>query len=115
MSDEGLCLRCNYAYATTIDDNMPVCEACKSNFGSEEARTCPVDQTLMKKLIVKNVMIDKCPKCSGIWLDGDEVSLLGNLASGSFKSSWAQNECKESKSSGSFWKGFILGAIVTDD
>jgi hypothetical protein len=111
MSKDGLCARCNYAYATTIDDNMPVCDECKNKFATEEIRKCPVDQEDMNKIIVQNVLIDKCPKCHGIWLDGDEVGVLNNLATGEFKSKWSDDNCKNG---GSFWKGLIVGAIISD-
>ena len=115
MSKDNLCIRCNYAYATTSDEGLPVCEGCKSKRTEEPTRTCPVDQTEMKKIFVQNVMIDKCPKCSGIWLDGDEVNLLNGLAKGSYDNSWSKKETEDNGSSGKFWKGFIVGAILSKD
>lgn len=112
MSSEELCLRCNYAYATTIDDNMPVCDGCNKNINKEPTRKCPVDKEEMNKVLIKNIMIDKCPKCNGIWLDGDEVNLLGKVATGAFKSSWTSHENDE-KENGKFWKGFVVGAILS--
>ena len=110
MSKDGLCVRCNYAYATTVDENLPVCENCKTNIEKEETRTCPADQTEMNKIFIKNVMIDKCPKCKGIWLDGDELNLLNNMATGEFDKSWSKSE--KENNSGSFWKGFVAGAFI---
>lgn len=113
MSNSELCLRCNYAYATVMDDNIPVCDNCKKIFNEEPTRTCPVDQTEMKKKLIKNIMIDKCPKCQGIWLDGNEVGLLGNIAAESDYGSSKKEEKSSNLSYGKFWKGFIIGSILS--
>lgn len=113
MANKGLCSRCNYAYATTIDDNLPVCETCKSKVAEEAVRQCPVDGEDMKKIFINNVMIDKCPKCKGIWLDGNEVDLLSSLAQNySSDSKSSKDDC--GKGNSKFWQGLIIGAIISD-
>jgi len=42
----------------------------------EGSRECPVDGTEMSKSIAHMVVIDRCPKCGGVWLDGGELDKL---------------------------------------
>jgi len=39
---------------------------------------CPLCNVEMKVLILKGVEIDKCPECSGIWLDKGEMQQLAS-------------------------------------
>ena len=110
MSNDQLCKRCNYAYATVIDGNLPVCESCKKKIVSESPRICPVDQNIMDKLFVQNLVIDKCSKCKGIWLDGDEIGLINSVVTGEFKTGLKN---QQNSGEGKFLNGFILGAILT--
>ena len=41
---------------------------------------CPSDGTLMKKCHNDLLIIDKCPKCQGIWLDKGELEDLEELS-----------------------------------
>jgi Zn-finger nucleic acid-binding protein len=44
---------------------------------SDEAnRPCPLDGTAMAKEIAHMLVIDRCPQCSGVWLDGGELERL---------------------------------------
>ena len=46
-------------------------------------RTCLIDGAAMQKEVVLNVIIDRCPACKGVWLDGGEIELLrGAIADG---------------------------------
>lgn len=43
---------------------------------------CPNCQTGMNEVSRNNVLIDVCPKCRGVWLDGGEMEkLLGQVRS----------------------------------
>jgi len=37
---------------------------------------CPICNIDMKIIVVKDVEIDKCPKCEGVWLDKGELDTL---------------------------------------
>ena len=38
------------------------------------ARPCPICKKIsLQQFKLKHVLIDKCPKCKGIWLDGGEL------------------------------------------
>jgi Zn-finger nucleic acid-binding protein len=42
----------------------------------ENSRSCPVDQVAMQKEIAHMLVIDRCPTCGGVWLDGGELERL---------------------------------------
>tara|TARA_B110000503_G_scaffold63002_1_gene99648 strand:- start:8951 stop:9169 length:219 start_codon:yes stop_codon:yes gene_type:complete len=44
----------------------------------ENIRQCPLDASPMKKEIAHMIVIDKCPKCHGVWLDGGELDKLAD-------------------------------------
>ena len=64
------------------DDGRPVCSECvkemelKTQAAAEELRRCPVDGAAMKKEVAHMSVIDRCPDCGGIWLDGGELSVI---------------------------------------
>jgi Zn-finger nucleic acid-binding protein len=37
---------------------------------------CPKCQKMMEEDVLKNVVIDRCPACQGVWLDGGELDKL---------------------------------------
>ncbi len=55
-----------------------VCRTCAAQLkaASEVARQCPVDGKEMEKQAFEFVLIDKCPSCGGVWLDGGELKLI---------------------------------------
>ena len=64
------------------EDDKPVCETCVEemtllvNASKEESRPCPRDGTNMAKEIAHMLVIDRCPDCGGVWLDGGELERL---------------------------------------
>jgi uncharacterized protein len=40
---------------------------------------CFRDGTSMRKIKKKGVILDVCPKCGGMWVDGDEIDKLYSL------------------------------------
>jgi len=48
----------------------------------EEVRNCPVDGMAMKKEPILDgvIIIDRCPKCSGVWLDHEELESIQEAA-----------------------------------
>jgi len=68
------------------EDGQPICEACEQemqlilNAAEENTHACPIDGSPMKKEVAHMIVIDKCPKCKGVWLDGGELEkLTGDL------------------------------------
>ena len=76
------CARCGKRRTKEEYEGVPTCESCrvlmqKQVEASTEARqSCPIDGTPMSKEIVLSVIVDRCPKCRGVWLDGGELELL---------------------------------------
>jgi len=75
------CIRCGERTKLSYD-GRPTCEACrdvlvlKLSASREAQRTCPVDGTPMSKAIAHMLVIDRCPTCRGVWLDGDELDQI---------------------------------------
>ena len=64
------------------EDDHPICEACVEEMNlmleaaEESERLCPIDGTKMGKEIAHMLIVDRCPSCQGIWLDGGELERL---------------------------------------
>ena len=76
------CARCGERPASELLDGRPTCQRCGDllRAKAEEHHNCPVDQTEMKKEIIQNLIIDRCPSCGGVWLDHEELVALLRLA-----------------------------------
>lgn len=68
------------------EEGKPICDGCAQEMqlildaALENIRQCPVDASAMKKEIAHMIVIDKCPQCNGVWLDGGELDkLTGDL------------------------------------
>ena len=68
------------------EEGKPVCDSCVKEMqmildaAQENIRLCPVDNSPMQKEIAHMLVIDKCPTCRGVWLDGGELDkLTGDL------------------------------------
>lgn len=76
------CVRCGKEPAKRADSGVPTCDNCERllqaslEARSEVARNCPVHSSEMTKEIVLNIVVDRCPTCQGVWLDGGELELL---------------------------------------
>ena len=63
-------------------DRKATCEACEQEMvllvdaQGESKRPCPVDGAEMSKEIAHMIVIDSCPSCGGVWLDGGELERL---------------------------------------
>jgi len=72
------CDRCGEKTRQKVDDT-PICKKCQEEMallveaGKENRRCCPVDGAAMEKSIAHMIVIDRCPKCHGVWLDGGEL------------------------------------------
>jgi len=74
------CHRCRRK-TRRIYKHEPTCGHCIAVLESrhETKRKCPIDSIDMKKEIIQNIILDRCPKCSGIWFDSDELESFQNL------------------------------------
>lgn len=75
-----LCTRCRKVRCSrAFKDAPPICDTCdlqiKANW--EDRRFCPIDRTeLEKSVLMHQVVIDRCPECAGVWLDGGELEII---------------------------------------
>jgi hypothetical protein len=72
------CVRCGEKRTHSQFEGFPTCTKCelKIQAGREQERRCPVDGDELYKSVVHNMILDRCPTCAGVWLDGDELGLL---------------------------------------
>jgi ribosomal protein L37AE/L43A len=83
------CARCGRRRTRREYEGLPTCEACEETIeakiraAKEQARRCPLDGAEMAKEIVLSLVIDRCPTCRGVWLDGGELEAMrGTIESG---------------------------------
>ena len=75
------CARCGSKTRHEVDGKA-TCEACEKEMqlmlgaGKEDLRPCPVDGETMAKEIAHMLVIDRCPKCQGVWLDSGELERI---------------------------------------
>jgi hypothetical protein len=76
------CARCGKKRTREEYEGVPICGVCRElleknlEAASEESHSCPIDGTRMAKEIVFSVILDRCPSCHGVWLDGGELEQL---------------------------------------
>lgn len=82
------CARCG-TRTRNEENGAPTCDSCAQEMRllvaaqDEKQRPCPVDGETMKKEVAAMIVIDRCPKCQGVWLDGGELERLkGNAEAG---------------------------------
>lgn len=72
------CVRCGRRTPHRLE-NRPTCESCLQQIelllaaAREQPRSCPIDGTPMLKAVAHMMVIDRCPACHGVWLDGGEL------------------------------------------
>lgn len=75
------CARCGARTHHEVE-GRPMCDNCEKETGlmlqaeGESSRPCPVDGEMMKKEIAHMIVIDRCPKCQGVWLDSGELERI---------------------------------------
>jgi hypothetical protein len=78
------CVRCGERRTRHEFEGLPTCEPCENEIrargraAEESPRSCPIDGQPMEKDVVLNVVIDRCTRCKGVWLDGGELELIRN-------------------------------------
>ena len=79
------CGRCDTERADGDYDGIPTCESCrgiieaKLQAAKEVQRVCPIDESVMAKEVLLNIVIDRCPKCNGVWLDSGELESMKRM------------------------------------
>ena len=64
------------------EEDKPVCPECVQEMAlmleasQETERACPVDGAKMAKEVAHMLVIDRCPSCNGVWMDGGEVERI---------------------------------------
>jgi len=75
------CARCGVRTRNKVK-GAPTCEQCEREMQllvqaeGESNRPCPIDGEPMKKEIAHMIVIDRCPTCQGVWLDGGELERI---------------------------------------
>ena len=76
------CTHCRDNKTRRDFEGQPTCVECKMKIliRREEKRTCPVDGARLIKTHQNEIIIDRCPKCEGIWLDAGELEAIRQAA-----------------------------------
>jgi len=53
-----------------------------------KSRLCPIDGKTLEQHTVMGIVIDKCPDCQGVWLDGGELEEIIKSSAGTDQESW---------------------------
>ena len=79
------CARCGTKTRHEVE-GQAVCETCEKEMQlmveakAEANRPCPVCSETMAKEIAHMIVIDRCGKCQGVWLDGGRSSIASTTA-----------------------------------
>ena len=76
------CARCNKNSTKREFEGKPTCAECKTELlvGRESTRTCPVDGSTLRKEHNNEIIVDRCPQCTGVWLDAGEIEAIKEAA-----------------------------------
>lgn len=87
MLDGERCIRCKEYYKFeelgVAPGGFSLCKPCaeRTDPAKEMTRACPVDGSKMRKEFIRTIiLIDKCPACGGVWLDGHELEVVERAA-----------------------------------
>lgn len=73
------CVRCGKRRTRAEFEGVPTCMDCELKLKAEREETlrCQHDGADMRKEVIQNVIVDRCPDCGGVWFDGGELEILG--------------------------------------
>jgi Zn-finger nucleic acid-binding protein len=73
------CVRCGNRRTRMEFEGVPTCAECELKLKAEreESVACHHDGAEMRKEVIQNVIVDRCPECGGVWFDGGELEVLG--------------------------------------
>lgn len=94
------CVRCGETRTRNHVEGLPTCGECELALTAQREmnRKCPIDGAPMDKATIQKIIIDRCPACKGVWLDGGELEILRKIT--------------ESDKSGEFSRGFLWGMLL---
>jgi hypothetical protein len=88
------CHVCNDRKTRRRDEqDRPICGDCEydlqvqAEMDAEQRLRCPVDGQAMEKKLVEGIIIDQCPGCNAVLLEGGELDELSDILSSSARSS----------------------------
>jgi hypothetical protein len=75
------CARCGTRRTRRRFEGAATCTECELSIKAEreDLLTCRNDGALMRKEVIEDVIVDRCPECGGVWFDGGELEVLGNV------------------------------------
>lgn len=75
------CARCGNRRTRMEFEGVPTCTECELAIRAEreDHMNCVHDGALMRKEVIEGVIVDRCPDCGGVWFDGGELEVLGNV------------------------------------
>lgn len=78
FSSKKLCSHCQQTTTHQVFEGKQTCPECevKLMMAREGIRACPVDGHIMVKESLYHIIIDRCPSCSGVWLDANELESI---------------------------------------
>lgn len=94
--------KCSRCKDSRTKNKSGICDICElmSESKKEVKILCPVCNVQMtKKILEEEIIIDKCPKCTGVFLGKGEIEQLRDIA---------ENEAASSRTS-----GLVLGMAVS--
>jgi len=76
------CVHCQKNRTKRDFEGQPTCSECQMNIlmSRESKRLCPIDASPLMKYQSNEIIIDRCPKCNGIWLDAGELEIIKEAA-----------------------------------
>ena len=82
FSKKKICTHCNNNRTKREFEKQPTCPECKTKvlIAREPTRNCPVDGSTLLKEHSNEIIIDRCPKCKGVWLDAGEIEAIKEAA-----------------------------------
>ncbi len=82
FKQKATCAHCSKNATKREFEGKPTCADCKTAIlvSREPVRTCPVDGTTLAKEHNNEILIDRCPQCSGVWLDAGEIEAIKEAA-----------------------------------
>jgi hypothetical protein len=94
------CLRCDKKRTKSKFEGFPTCGECELEIRKEREtrRLCPLDRAEMTKEVIMNVIVDRCSKCGGVWLEPGELELI--------------NKAINEGANAQYMNGLVLGMII---
>jgi len=100
-----VCVHCNETKTDEEFEGSPTCWSCERDileereFAAEKKYNCPECGAEMKKAKKKGIIVDKCPKCKGVYLNAGELKSI-------------INSVRSSSENDGFASGFVLGLVI---